>query len=295
MKAKREELAESMYHSIHDKLSQLEDDTMIYPAHGAGSLCGKNMSSETSGDLKTQKEENWAFQTTNKKEFVKTILEDQPFIPKYFSYNVDLNKKGAPPYQESIDKAELLKDWQTIPENSLIIDTRNESDYKKSHLENSINIMLTETSKFETWLGAIISPEENYFIVSESTEQLKHATQRAAKIGYEPLIRGLIFSTDKMPRTIDRLDIEFFKENIDKYTIVDIRNTGEVAEGKFFDEAIAIPLHELRERANELPSDKPIVVHCAGGFRSAVGSSIVKNKLQKCDVFDLGEAVKDFQ
>ncbi len=294
MKAKREELAEDMYDTIHNKLLKLSDQTLVYPAHGAGSLCGKNLGSENSSTMAKERENNWALQDMSKEDFVKSLLEDQPFVPKYFGYDVDINKRGARAYGESLRAVNRLEDWREIPENALIVDVRPEADFKKGHLEGSINIMLTETSKFETWLGAIVSPGEKFYLLADSSSQLDHAIERAAKIGYETNIAGGAISDDQMPVSTPALKLDDFKEHRDRFTIVDIRNTSEVKEKKMFDSSIHIPLHELRERAGEIPVDKPVVVHCAAGFRSAAGSSILEHKLDSSKVYDLSEDIKQF-
>lgn len=293
--AKREALARQMYDSIQNKFSKLDDKTIVYPAHGAGSLCGKNLSSDASSTIGKERKENWAFQQQSEEEFVQTILQDQPFVPKYFGFNVSLNKKGATAFETSIHEVERLKDASEIPSGSLVVDVRNEAEFKKGHLPNSFNIMLTEKGKFETWLGAIVGPEEKFYLIGKDEAQVEEAIARTAKIGYENLVQGAAaVNGKKLPRQTEALEVEKFANDLDGYSIVDIRNEGEVKNGKIFRNAIAIPLHSLRERAYEIPTDKPVVVHCAAGFRSAAGSSILENELKDLQVFDLGEAIKEF-
>ena len=150
-------------------------------------------------------------------------------------------------------------------------------------------------TKFETWLGSIVKPEESFYLVAENEAILKELIERTAKIGYEKQIL-MAFTLDFGNASMEFLDSEELKRNQDAYTIIDIRNDSEVKNNKIFLNAIHIPLHELRERTNEIPLGKPIVVHCAGGYRSAAGSSIIKSKLNSSpQVFDLSEAVKQFQ
>lgn len=152
-----------------------------------------------------------------------------------------------------------------------------------------------EGTKFETWLGSIIKPGEPFYLAGESREQLQKLIERAAAIGYEPQIKEsfvLQYATVSEPF----IDIDALKENAEAYTIVDVRNSSEVKESKPFKNSISIPLPEVRNRVNEIPTGKPIVVHCAGGYRSAAGSSIIQSALGgKVKVFDLGEAIKEFQ
>ena len=295
MKAKREALAKEMFHSIQNKFADLKDETIVYPAHGAGSLCGKNLSSDASSTMGKERKTNWAFQELNEGEFVSTILQDQPFIPKYFGFDVDTNKKGATTFENSIDAVKKLNSVDQINSEEMIIDVRNEQDFKSGHLANSINIMLTEKSKFETWLGAIVSPTEKFYLVAASEDQLDQAIQRTAKIGYEQNILGAWAVNIGLTERTNHLDIEEFSNNKDAYSIVDIRNEGEVKNGKFFKNAITIPLHELRENIYKIPTDKPIVVHCAAGYRSAAGSSILENEMKNVQVFDLGDAILKFK
>lgn len=293
MRAKRESLAEDMYDTIQNKLLKLADETLVYPAHGAGSLCGKNLSSENSSVMSKEKETNWALQEMSKERFVKSLLEDQPFVPKYFGYDVGINKAGAESLDKSTAQVKHLESWKEIPENALTIDVRPQADFKKGHLAGSINIMLTEADKFETWLGSIVTPGEKFYLVAADEDQAEKAIFRAAKIGYEPHINGVALATSEMPQKSPQFDLNSFRENPDTFTILDIRNESEVKEGKVFENAVNIPLYELRERAGDLAIDKPIVVHCAAGFRSAAGSSILEEKLGT-DVYDLSEAVTEF-
>lgn len=291
--AKREELARHMYHSTREKLMKLNDDVLVYPAHGAGTLCGKGLSEANSSTIGAEKLTNYALQQMSEKEFVKVLTEDQPFIPKYFGYDVSLNKQGAPDYKPSLEGVKRLEKNFEPEEGAIIVDARNEKVFKKGHYKGAINIQ--NGNKFETWLGSIIGPEERYYLVAESEEQLNELLSKAAKIGYEILIKGAFILGGEAASKSPQLDVEEFSQHQEDYTIVDIRNASEVKGGKFFGKAINIPLPELRERASEIPADKPVVVHCAGGYRSAAGSSIVEAALPGAKVLDLSEAVNNFQ
>ncbi len=296
MKAKRIELAKDMYNTMQTKFNDLPDDALVYPAHGAGSLCGKNMSSDSSSTLGNERMGNWAFKEQSEEEFVEEILKDQPFIPSYFGFDVDVNKTGALNVQKAKYNVPIFLNVDEVEEGLMIVDTRGGDDFKKSHLPGSINIMATSPKqKFETWLGAIIQPEEDYYLVVPSVENIDALLERVAKIGYEKQLKAVITLAENLEGSMEFLEVEDFKEHPSEYTIVDIRNASEVAEGKFFERAIPIPLNELRNRTDEIPTDKPIVVHCAGGYRSAAGSSIIDKQLSVATVFDLSDAVKDFK
>ena len=297
MTAKRKELASDMYHTIKNKFTDLPGDALVYPAHGAGSLCGKNMSDDSSSTLGNERQGNWAFKEQTEEEFIEEILKDQPFIPSYFGFDVDVNKTGPENVQRTKWANEVrLYVTEKEDEDMLVVDTRDEEAFKKGHLSNSINIMCrSEKDKFETWLGAIVKPEEAFYLVIESVDQLEEILERAAKIGYEKQIKGVLTLGEDLPVESREFDLEDFKNNQNNYTIVDIRNTSEVNEGKFFEDAIAVPLNELREEHIEIPSHKPVVVHCAGGYRSAAGSSILENIFEATRVYDLSDDIKEFK
>ena len=270
----------------------LPDHVLVYPSHGAGSLCGKAMSDKNSSTIGTEKALNWCLQKFTEEDFVKELLADQPFIPKYFSYDVELNKKGAANFLQSMA---AVKVSEHIPDRleGLIIDTRNERLFKNGHFKNSVNLM--DDTKFETWLGSIVAPHEEFYLIAESQQQLQSLIARVLKIGYEPQIKNAFVAKELGGETINRLNVDDFRENPDDFTIVDVRNFPETKEKVYFKNAINIPLYELRERAAEIPTGKPVVVHCAGGYRSAAGTSIANEIIgNSTEVFDLGEQIKNF-
>lgn len=297
LQSKREDLAKQMYHSLRDKLATLNNDVLVYPAHGAGTLCGKNLSKESSSTIGQEKQTNWSLQEATEEEFVQNLLADQPFIPAYFPFNVEVNRRGAAPLQKSIANVAINEKPSEELLNSLktslwIVDVRKEADFKEGHLPHSINLMID--GKFETWLGSIIKPEEKFYLAGESGEQLQKAIERAAAIGYETAIEGA-FVINGGPVKEAEIDVNMFRNNPDAYTVVDVRNTSEVKEKKIFANSLSIPLAEIRERVAEIPTDKPVVIHCAGGYRSAAASSLVHSKLNgNVTVFDLSEAIKQF-
>lgn len=296
MKAKRVELARQMYNTMKTKFNDLPDGALVYPAHGAGSLCGKNMSDAASSTLGNERQSNWAFQEQTEQEFVEEILKDQPFIPSYFGFNVDINREGALNVQKAKYAVPLKISVDEVEEGVTVVDARDGDAYKEGHLPNSINIMARgQGDKYETWLGAIVEPKEAFYLVVNSVDDIDELLERTAKIGYEKQMKGVVTLSGKVSKKSDEFDLHEFKENKDKFTIVDIRNESEVNEGKIFESATAIPLNELRNRADELPKDKPLVVHCAGGYRSAAGSSILENKFKDLKVYDLSDDINDFK
>jgi hydroxyacylglutathione hydrolase len=295
----RLELARKMYTTLREKFLPLHDDVIVYPAHGAGTLCGKGLSKANSSTMAEQKQTNWSLQPMSEEEFVSNLLRDQPFIPAYFPYDVEINRKGAAPFGGAVAKVRIGNtlrqeiDAASLDKSKLIVDARSANDYKRGHLPNSINLM--EGAKFETWLGTIIKPGEEFYLAGESRDQLARLIERAASIGYENLIKEA-FVLEYTNQAEPVINLDAFMNDINAFTIVDVRNPSEVKEGKPFRNSISLPLSEIRNRINEIPTSKPIVVHCAGGYRSAAGSSILSSALNgKVKVFDLGEAVKQFE
>nr|WKN35671.1 MBL fold metallo-hydrolase [Tunicatimonas sp. TK19036] len=291
-KAKRKELAHQMYHTIHKIFKKMDDSVMVYPAHGAGSLCGKNMGPETYSTIGKERHENWAFQISDEEQFVETLLADQPFVPQYFPYDVEMNREGAPAFEESIQSVVRVSEKE-LPEEAIIVDVRDQQLFKNGHIEGAFNIQ--EGEKFETWLGALITPEKPFYLVVEDEAQQDRILRRTAKIGYEKQVQGSVIAQNQLEETSAKLDIEHFRQHPEAYTIVDVRNASEAQGSLLFKNAVNIPLAELPERASEVDTDKPVVVHCAGGYRSAAGSSILEGALPETTVYDLGENVKSFQ
>ncbi len=293
MTAKREELARQLYHSLRDKLLPLADDVLVYPAHGAGSLCGKALAGANSSTIGAEKAGNPRLRAMSEADFVTELLADQPFIPKYFGYDVALNKAGAPAYASSVQQVPRLAAGTPLEPGAVVVDARPEAEFKKGHLAGAINVQ--QGGKFETWLGSLVGPEGSFYLIAADEATRESLIEKAAKIGYEPLLKGALVGTPAAEAMLPLLDVAQFRAHPAQYTIVDIRSATEHRDEPIFAGSLNIPLPELRERATEIPAHKPVVVHCAGGYRSAVGSSIVAAALPGVQVFDLGEAVKSFQ
>ena len=263
-------LARMMYRTMKQVFEPMSDDVIVYPAHGAGSLCGKQMNEETFSTIGEEKKHNWAFQIDHEDQFVNSLLEDQPFIPKYFPADVEMNRAGVPAFKQSIDAVPRLEPGSPLEAGLVIVDARPQAEFKAGHAAGALNIQ--QGDKFETWLGAILNPQEKYYLLAENEEELESVIRKAAKIGYEKDIAGaMIPAAGQFEESTALIDLEDFKQNPEGYFVVDIRNDSEFQAGKFFEHATNIPLHQLRERAHEISTSKPVVVHCAGGYRSAAG------------------------
>jgi len=290
--AAKEKLARQMYHSTREKLMRLPHGVTVYPAHGPGSLCGKNLSPDLESTIGRELRENYALQLMDELTFINKLTADQPFIPKYFGYDVDTNKKGAEPFAESIAAVPRINRNSPLQKGVLVVDTRPKDQFRKGHVKGAFNIQ--DGGKFETWLGSIIGPDEAFYLIAENETAIDTLIKKAAKIGYEKNIKSALLNPDNALETLPELE-NFTAENFqpEKYTIVDVRNWGEINIGKIFSHAIAIPLPELREWGNEIPVHRPIVVHCAAGYRSAAATSIIAAKITSVPVYDMGEAITE--
>jgi glyoxylase-like metal-dependent hydrolase (beta-lactamase superfamily II)/rhodanese-related sulfurtransferase len=290
--AAKEKLARQMYHSTREKLMVLPHHVTVYPAHGPGSLCGKNLSPDLHSTIGKELRENYALKLMDELSFVEKLTSDQPFIPKYFGHDVDLNRKGAGSFAQAIASVQRIKTNATTLQNDLlVIDTRPQADFKNGHVKGAINIQ--DGGKFETWLGSIVGPDEAFYLVAANEEMMDVLIKKAAKIGYEKNIKAVLLNPPYALEKSHAMDLADGNFNPENYTIVDVRNWGEINLGKIFKHAIAIPLPELREWVNEIPVHRPIVVHCAAGYRSAAAASIIAGKITAVPVYDLGEAVTE--
>ena len=282
-------LARQLYRSTREKLMRLPANVIVYPAHGPGSLCGKHMGDARHSTIGEEVNHNYALQPMDEDAFVALIMKEQPFIPRYFEYDVMQNKAGAPPFQASIDAIPFGIDHSDT--GALVVDGRPQGLFQSGHVAGAINI--PDGLRFETWLGSIVDPEETFYLLAEDDRQLRTLVEKVAKIGYEQQVKGMAVSGGGAVVAAP-FDGDHFSKNQQDYTIVDIRNSQEVADHPIFPNAVPIPLPELRSRATEIAMDKPIVVHCAGGYRSAIGSSIIAAALPNATVMDMGVRIHDF-
>ncbi|MFD2147525.1 rhodanese-like domain-containing protein [Mucilaginibacter antarcticus] len=287
--AKKEELAHQLYHSLHDKLMLLPHHVIVYPAHGPGSLCGKTISPDLCSTIGRELKENYALKIHHENEFVKMLLADQPFVPHYFGFDVDLNQKGAPIFQTSVDTVD--RSLQELQRGKVIVDTRPADQFSTGHIKGAIN--LQNGDKFETWLGSIIEPFEKFYLLAAKEDELTDVIEKAAKIGYEQNIKAALIALGG-DESSPILNVDDLKTSPQKYTVIDVRNSNEITAGKIFKDALTIPLPELRNRLHEIPTGKPIVVHCAAGYRSAAAASMIAGRISSTPVYDLGEAISGF-
>jgi len=287
----REDLAALLYASLRQKLMALPPATRVYPAHGPGSLCGKTTSLDLDSTIAKELASNYALQPMSEAEFISVLLADQPFVPKYFSHDVQLNKLGAPNFEDSVRTVPRLGSQAVLAPGVLLVDTRPATQFRAGHLPGAIN--LQDGGKFETWLGAVVGPTEPFYLLADTQIQLDAVIRKAAKIGYEATIKGALLAPTLLPAASPAVDVAAVRARPAQFTIVDVRNRTE-AHQLLLENALLIPLPELRERVGEIPTNKPVLVHCAGGYRSAAAASIIEAARPEATVYDLGEAITEF-
>ena len=281
------DLAGMLYDSLHTKIIPLPDDVLVYPAHGAGSACGKNMSKETTDTLGNQKRFNYALRAKSKSEFIQQVLDGLTTAPAYFAENARLNKEGY----ESIDRV-LQRGSQALSPDAfetvvnetgaLMLDVRPASEFTKGFIPNSINIGLN--GQFAPWVGALIPDLTQPIALITSAGQESETVLRLARVGYDNCIGFLEggFSAWQQAGqevdTIESISADVFADQWQQNPaihVVDVRKPGEFAE-EHVDGARNIPLDHLNDQMAEIGRTEPVYVHCAGGYRSMVASSILK-------------------
>jgi hydroxyacylglutathione hydrolase len=282
--ASAEGLASSLYDSLHDKLLQLPDATLLFPAHGAGSMCGKNLSQDKVSTIGAQRESNYALQPMSKDDFVALVTADQPIAPSYFSYDAELNRTSpgllddAMNNMKSLTVGELQK--LMAEKGAQLVDTRRPDDFAQSHMLGSINIELE--GKFATWAGTLLDPKRPIVLIADTGAETE-ALLRLGRIGFD-LVAGYLESgvqalagSPELMGHIDRLSSsELAKELTTKKPLVlDVRTKGEFDAGHI-PSAVNLPLGELPSRLSELPSDRRIVATCRTGSRSSTALSLLR-------------------
>jgi hydroxyacylglutathione hydrolase len=278
------DLGAHLYDSLHNKLLRLPDDTLVYPAHGAGSLCGKNLSSDAVSSLGDQRRLNYALQPMSKEEFIRLVTADQPDAPPYFTYDAILNTReratldiNLEQIHRPIDLAEVLDMGDA---GAQILDVRDPAEYAKGHLAGSINIGLG--GQYATWAGTVLDRTKPIVIIAEPGRE-QEAALRLGRIGFDHvkgyLNRGMEALAERpdLVWPTERISAPMVAEELavaDPPLLLDIRNPREWFT-KHIDGSVNIPLNHLQERIAEIPRDRRIAVHCAGGYRSSIAASIL--------------------
>ncbi len=279
-----QELGAHLYDSLHTKLLPLPDETLIYPAHGAGSLCGKNLSSDTVSTLGDQRRMNYALQTMSKEDFIRIVTADQPDAPEYFTYDAILNTRERVTLATNL--ARVLQPISLDEVLSLgdagaqLLDVRDPAEYAKGHIAGSINIGLG--GQYATWAGTLLDRTRPIVLIAEPGRE-QEAALRLGRIGFDH-VRGYL--DGGMAALADRADLVWPTERViaadiaeelatsDPPLILDIRTAREWHD-EHIPGSVNIPLNHLPERIVDLPRDRRIAVHCAGGYRSSIAASIL--------------------
>jgi len=277
-----EELARRLYRSLHEKLLALPDATRVFPAHGAGSACGKNLSTETQSTIGEQRRTNYALQPMSEAGFVGLVTEGQPLQPIYFSYDAQRNRQAHALFDESEPPAPFtLEELVTRRDaGTSVLDTRDPLDFAAGHLRGSVNVGLH--GRFAELGGDVLAPDRPVVLVSEPGTELE-AKVRLSRIGFDRIdgaladpVRALL----EHPEVVEpssRLTVAELDDRdgeVDALQVVDVRNPSETAPG-VIPGAVTLPLPQLTARMSELDPARPTVVYCASGYRSSIGASVL--------------------
>ncbi|MGV0742205.1 MBL fold metallo-hydrolase [Mycolicibacterium sp. XJ870] len=278
------DLARAMYRTVHQTLLQLPDGVAVMPAHGAGSACGKNLSTDLVSTIGEQRQTNPALQPMSEDEFVRLITAGQPAVPGYFSTDADLNRRDHAVFDEARSVPELTPEQLRsllATEGTVVIDTRSPEEFATAHLAGTINVGLA--GRFAETCGMVARVDDDIVVVTAPGAE-HEATLRLARIGYDNVVGYLNTTDDGFPDTlgdlvvhIDRLDPVKLAGLLahDTVTVLDVRNAAERENGHI-PGSVHIPLAELLTRHTEIDRHKPVVVHCAGGWRSSVAASLLR-------------------
>ena len=281
----RDELADKLYDSLHNKLMTLPDATRVYPAHGAGSACGKNLSTERSSTIGEQKATNYALRAPDRETFMALVTEGQPPAPGYFVFDAVLNRKERPLLDESEQPAPLTLDAArtAMDAGAMLIDGRAPEDFARGHLLGAVNVGLE--GRYAEFAGSVVPSDVDIILFVEPGYELE-AKNRLARIGFDRVIGciddpyGTMTANPDQTARASRLTPEEFNarhSELDHLQVVDVRNPGETADGTI-PGAICIPVGQLPTRTSELSAGVPTVVYCAGGYRSSVAASVLRER-----------------
>jgi glyoxylase-like metal-dependent hydrolase (beta-lactamase superfamily II)/rhodanese-related sulfurtransferase len=282
-----DDLGRHLYRSLHDKLLPLPDETLVYPAHGAGSLCGKQLSKETVSTLGEQRRTNYALQPMSESDFVALVTADQPDAPSYFTYDAVLNTKEHRTLETMIEDQLKPLDVDVVlalqSTGAQVLDVRDAAEYARAHLIGSLNIGLN--GSYATWAGTILDKDRPIVIVAEPAKEAE-AAMRLGRIGFDSLVgylRGGVAALESRKELLTGTDrrspgeVRELLASSSPPLVLDVRNPKEVAQ-KRLEGSINVPLNHLRERLDELPKDRQVLVYCAGGYRSSIAAGLLQQR-----------------
>ncbi len=279
----RDQLAEMLYNSIETKIKKLPDTTKVFPAHGAGSACGKNLSTELVSTIGEQRETNYALGAPDKQTFIEMVTEGQPPAPEYFVYNAILNRQERELLDEEEMPAALSFEQMraALASGAVLLDGRDPEDFARGHFKGAINIGLA--GRYAEFAGSVIKPDVDIVLMVDDDFELE-AKVRLGRIGFDRVVGYLseplkaMLDHQDMVQTASRLTAVDYTERsreIADIQLVDVRNPGEFSLGSIPD-SISIPVGQIPGRVDELDPNRPTVVFCAGGYRSSVAASVLR-------------------
>jgi hydroxyacylglutathione hydrolase len=280
------DLGRLLYSSLITKILGLPDSTLVYPAHGAGSLCGRNISTETVSTIGDQRRSNYALQPMSEDAFVKMITADQPEAPDYFTYDAVLNAKERPTLEVTLERVLHPLSLEAVlklkDQGAQVIDVREPDEFSKAHLAGTINIGLG--GQYATWAGTLLNREQPIVLIANPGRE-QEAALRLGRIGFDHIagylqdgVQVLEAHPDLAEGTERRSPAAIAAElaSPNPPIVLDVRAPKE-SQNKRIAGSLNIPLNHLAERLNELPATQNIVVHCAGGYRSSIAASILQH------------------
>jgi hydroxyacylglutathione hydrolase len=277
-----DDLARRLYGSIHDRLLVLPDATRVFPAHGAGSACGKNLSTETVSTIGEQRATNYALAPMDVDTFVEVVTEGQPAAPDYFAYDASANKELRPLLDAEPPPAMTLDEvLAAVAGGAVVVDTREAADFAGGHLRGSVNVGLA--GRYAPYAGSVLSPDTDLIVLTDAGAE-QEARVRLARIGFDRVIGAVdggaaaLVDRPELVGQASRLTAAALAERRAAHPdlqLIDIRQALEVEAGTI-DGAVAIPVGELPRHLDEVDLARPIVVFCAGGYRSSIAASLLR-------------------
>jgi DMSO/TMAO reductase YedYZ molybdopterin-dependent catalytic subunit/glyoxylase-like metal-dependent hydrolase (beta-lactamase superfamily II)/rhodanese-related sulfurtransferase len=280
-----ETLAGVLYDSLHAKLLALPDETLVYPAHGAGSLCGKNLSTDTVSTIGVQRRYNYALQPMSRDEFVRIVTAEQPETPAYFSYDAVLNTKERPTLEQALGQGlrplALDEAIALVQERAEVLDSRDPADFAGAHLDGSVNVGLG--GSYATWAGTVLDRQRPLVIVADPGRE-GEAAMRLGRIGFDNVagfLQGGMQALDQRPdlvARIERITAVTLSEQLaesDPPLVLDVRAEPEWHQTRIGG-SLNIPLGQLLGRLDEVPVERAVVVHCESGYRSSIAASLLR-------------------
>ncbi|WP_055601885.1 MBL fold metallo-hydrolase [Streptomyces aureus] len=280
-----EELGAMLHDSVQNKLMALPDEVRVFPAHGAGSACGKSLSTEKRSTIGAQRATNYACAPMSRDTFVALVTAGQPAAPGYFAYDAELNRKNRDRYDaaaaRSLSRAEFAELRRS---DAVVVDARSPQDFAAGHLRGAVNV--PADGRFAEQAGTVLDPGDELVVIAPENREEEVVT-RLARIGFDRVAGYLRDPEDALEELADevtaasRLTAAQLRAALageHPPVVVDVRTCGEREADGFIDDALHIPLSELPRRTDELPTDRPLVVHCAGGHRSSIAASLLRHR-----------------